>query len=81
MGFRVLISRRTVSGIFSTINRRDVRRISIKIRSSDSKLLAVFVNPFPEAFSGNPPLRPIRAFNAHDIGREPVAVPRKLPPW
>src|SRR5207253_3079655 len=40
----------------------------------DSKLLLVCIDPFPEAFSGNQSLRPCPAIDAHDIGREPVAV-------
>jgi hypothetical protein len=50
-----------------------MRRIFIEIRSPDSKLLPVFIDPFPQAFSGNPSLRPRRAFDAHGIGK-PVAV-------
>src|SRR5260370_7916617 len=51
-----------------------MRRISIEIRSPDSKLLPVCIDPFPEAFSGNPSLRPCRAFDADNIGRKPVAI-------
>src|SRR6266478_519215 len=51
-----------------------MRRIFIEIRSPDSKLLPVCIDPFPEAFTRNPSLRPCRAFDAHDIGRKPVAI-------
>src|SRR5205807_4524471 len=63
-----------VSGIFFAVDRCQVRRISIEIWSPDSKLLLVCIDPFPEAFSGNQSLRPCPAIDAHDIGREPVAV-------
>src|SRR4029450_10502801 len=73
--FRVLSFRAAaVSSIFLAVDRRQMRRISIEIRSPDSKLLAVWIDPFPEVFSGNPSLRPCRAFDAHDIGGKPVAI-------
>src|SRR5258706_10364761 len=71
---RVLSFRHAVmSGIFFAVDRRQMHRISIEIRSPDSKLLPVCIDPFPEAFSGNPSLRPCRAFDADNIGRKPVA--------
>jgi hypothetical protein len=63
-----------VSGIFFAVDRCQMRRIFIEIRSPDSKLLPVCIDPFPEAFSRNPSLHPCRAFDAHDIGRKPVAI-------
>ena len=70
LNFRLAV----VSGIFFAVDRCQMRRISIEIRSADSKLLPVCIDPFPEAFSGNPSLRPCRAFDAHDIGGKPVAI-------
>src|SRR4051794_6749792 len=63
-----------VGGIFLAVYRCHMRRISIEIRSPDSKLLPVCIDPFPEDFSGNPSLRRCRAFDAHGIGRKPVAI-------
>jgi hypothetical protein len=34
----------------------------------------VCINPFPETFSGNGLMRPCGAFDAHDVGRKPVAI-------
>jgi len=63
-----------VRGIFLAVDRCHMRRIFIEIRSPDSKVLPVCIDPFPEAFSGNPSLRPCRAFDAYDVGRKPVAI-------
>jgi hypothetical protein len=63
-----------VSGIFLAVDRCHMRWISIEIGSSDSKLLPVCIDPFPEDFSGSPSLCPCGAFDAHDIGGKPVAV-------
>src|SRR5207302_8958255 len=70
----VLNFRPVVSRIFFAVDRSHMRRISIEIRPSDSKLLAVCIDPFPQAFRGNPSLRPCRAFDAHDIGGKPMAI-------
>ena len=73
--------RRTVCRIFLAVDRCQMRRISIEIRSPDSKLLLVCIDPFPEAFGGGQPLRPCPTFDAHDIGRKPVAIAAaKAPP-
>src|SRR5260221_603615 len=72
---RLLNFRPAMRGIFLAVDRGQMRRISIEIRSPDSKLLAVCIDPFQEAFSGNPSLRPCRAFDAYDIGGKPVAIP------
>src|SRR5260370_19951765 len=73
--FRVLNFRpAVVSGIFLAVDRCQMRWIFIEIRSPDSKLVPVSIDPFPQAFSGNPSLRLCRAFDAHDIGRKPVAI-------
>ena len=63
-----------VRGIFLAVGRRHMRRIVIEIRPSNSELLAVGIDPFPEIFSGGQSLRPCRAFDAHDIGRKPMAI-------
>src|SRR3984893_4176592 len=63
-----------VSSIFFTVDRGHMRRILIEIGSPDSKLLPACIDPFPEAFSGNPSLGPCCAFDAHDIGRKTMAV-------
>src|SRR5262249_54661613 len=72
---RVLRLRCTVvSGIFSAVDRRDVRRISIRVRPADTEFFAVLVYPFPQFFAGNPPLAGVLAFHAYEIARQPVAV-------
>src|SRR5260370_11109528 len=79
--FRVLsFGAAAVGGIFLAVDRCQMRRISIEIRSPDSKLLAVCIDPFPEALSGNPSLRPCRAFNAHAIRGQPLALAPPQPP-
>src|SRR5258707_3215027 len=72
--FRVLSFRPAAGGIFLAVDWCHMRRISIEIRPPNSKLLAVFIDPFPEAFGGNPSLRPGSAFDAHHIGRKPPAI-------
>src|SRR5712671_5924507 len=72
---RVLSFRPAPSGIFLAVDRCHMRRILIEIRSPDSKLLAVCIDPFPQVFSGYPSLRPGPAFDAHHIGRKPAAIP------
>ena len=73
--FRLLSFRSPAArGIFLAVDRCHMRRIFTEIRSPNSKLLAVFIDPFPELFGGNPSLRPCRAFDTHDIGRKPVAI-------
>ena len=63
-----------VIGIFFAIDRCHMGRISIEIRPPDSKLLPVLIDPFPEDFRRTPSLVACPAFDAYDIGREPVAV-------
>src|SRR4051812_15860995 len=38
------------------------------------KFLPVRVDPLPEHFSENPPLRPRRAFDTHNIGRKSATI-------
>jgi len=63
-----------VSGILFATDRRDVRRISIKIWPSDSKLFFVRIDPFPQLLAGNPSRCPCLALYAHDIGRQSVTI-------
>ena len=63
-----------VIGIFLAVDRCQMRRISIEIRPPDTKLLPVFIDPFPEHFGRSPSLVPRPASDAHDIGRKPVAI-------
>src|SRR4030081_2059020 len=63
-----------VISIFLAVDRCHVRGVSIEIRPSDSKLLPVCIDPFPEGFSGSPTLRPCRTIDAHNIRRKPVAI-------
>ncbi len=58
-----------VSGILFAINRSDMRWVSIEIWSSDSKLLFVRINPFPQLRTGSQALCTCLALYAHDIGR------------
>src|SRR6516164_10176756 len=63
-----------MSGIFLAVDRCHMPRIPIKIWSPDPKLLPVYINPFPEVFTGTISLVPCLALDTHDIGRKPVAV-------
>jgi len=58
-----------VSGILFAINRSDMRRVSIEIWSSDSKLSFMGIDPFPQLSTGSQSLCPCLALYAHDIGR------------
>src|SRR3954453_8667561 len=60
--------------IFPAVNWTNVRGISIEIRSPNSVLLAIVVDPFPKKVGRNPSFSTCRAFGAHDIGRKPVAI-------
>src|SRR5260370_16741536 len=70
--FRIRLG--VVRRIWLAIDRSDVRRVSIEIGSSDTKLFLVRIDPFPQLLTGNPSLCPCLALYAHDIGREPVTV-------
>src|ERR1700730_10812215 len=61
-------------GILLPIDRPDMRRVSIEIRTRDPELLAVGVDPLPQNFARDPALRPRLALDAHEIGRKPVAI-------
>ena len=41
-------------GVLLAVDRRDVRRISVEIGASNSELLAVLIDPFPEELGGRP---------------------------
>src|SRR6478735_3791957 len=57
MRFRMLSFRAAAArGIFLAVDRRHMRRISVEIRPPDSIFLAVFIDPFPQGFSGSPSL-------------------------
>ena len=59
--FRLLRFRAAAAGdIFLAVDRRDVGRIPVEIGPPDSKVLAVFVDPLPELFGGDPSLRAAR---------------------
>src|SRR5439155_9315746 len=60
--------------VFLAVDRRDVGRIPVEIGPTDSKVLAVRVDPLPELFGGNPSLRAAGALDAHNVGREPAAI-------
>jgi hypothetical protein len=70
--FRIRLD--VVSRVLLAVDRSDVRRVSIEIGSSDTKLFFVRIDPFPQLLAGNPSLRPGLALYAHDIGRKPVTV-------
>src|SRR5437667_7988861 len=63
-----------VSGVLLAVDGGYVRRVPAKIWPCDSKLLCMSIDPFPKFFGGRPPLRACRAFDAHDVGRKPVAI-------
>jgi hypothetical protein len=45
------VRRAVVSGIFFAVERCQMRRIFIEIRSPDSELLSVCIDPFPEVLT------------------------------
>jgi hypothetical protein len=57
-------------GIFFPVDRRYMGRISIEVRSPDSKL-RVRVDPVPQFFTCGPPLCIIVTVYADKISREP----------
>src|SRR6266700_7838030 len=61
-------------GIFFAVDRPDMRRIFIEIRSPDPKLFAVRIDPLPQVFARTPSLRTCLALYTHEIGRKPVAI-------
>src|SRR5829696_8952836 len=69
-----------LSRIFRAIERRHVRRVSIEIRARDPKLLLMRIDPLPQLLGRCVPLRAVFAFDAHEIGRKPVAVPAAAAP-
>jgi hypothetical protein len=67
--FNMLQTRfKAVLGILFAINRSDMRRVSIEIGSSDSKLFLVRIDPFPQLLTASQSLCTCLAFDAHDIG-------------
>src|SRR5262249_8095765 len=60
--------------IFLAVDRPDMGRISVEIRSPDPVLLLVRIDPLPHVFAGNASLRTCLALHAHEIGRKPVAI-------
>src|SRR5262249_16785576 len=63
-----------VSGILFAIDRSDMRRGSIEIGSSDSKLLFVSIDPFPQLLTGSQSFPPCLGPFPHDIGRQPLTI-------
>ena len=63
-----------MSGIFLAVDRCHMRRISVKIRSPDTKLLAVDIDPFPETFARGPSLIACPAVDADNVGGKAMTV-------
>src|SRR5262249_33610818 len=63
-----------LNGIFFAVDRRNMRRISIEIRSPDAEVFAVRIDPLPQIFRCTGLLGTRRALYADDIGRQPVAI-------
>src|SRR5215813_2144917 len=63
-----------VGRVLLAIDRSDMRRISIEVWSSDSKLFFVRIDPFPHLLARGPARRPCFTLYAHNIGRQPVTV-------
>jgi hypothetical protein len=63
-----------VSDIFLAVDRCHVRGVSIEIRSPDTELLLMCIDPSPKIFSGNESLRPRLAIDTHHVGRKPVTI-------
>src|SRR4029077_838769 len=70
MSFRCTVVRR----VFLAVDRCHMHWISVGVRSPDSKLLPVRIDPFPEVFAGDISLIARLALDAHDISRKPVAI-------
>jgi len=58
-----------VGRVLRAIDRSDMRRISIEVWSSDSKLFFVGIDPVPQLLTGSQSLRTCLALYAYDIGR------------
>src|SRR5215475_10716616 len=63
-----------VSRILFAIDRSNMWRVAIAIRSPDSKFFVVGINPFPQLLGGNPALCARLALYADDIGRQTVTI-------
>ena len=63
-----------VISIFLAVDRCHVRGVPIQVRPSDSELVPVRIDPFPECFSRRQSLCPCRAIYTDEIRREPVAI-------
>ena len=68
-----------LSRVFHAVERGHVRRVSIEIRTRDPKLLLMRIDPLPQLLGRGVSLRTVLAFDAHEIGRKPVAVPAARP--
>ena len=60
--------------IFLAIDRRDMRRISIKIWPADPKLRLVRIDPLPQLFACGESLQAGLPLDAHEIDGKPVAI-------
>jgi hypothetical protein len=63
-----------LNGILFAVDRRNMRWILIEIRSPDTDVFAVGIDPFPQIFSCTVAFGTCLALYAHDIGRQPVAI-------
>src|SRR5262249_1846288 len=61
-------------GIFFAINRRNMRRILVEIRSPDPKFFFVRVDPLPQDVTPRASLRTAGTLHTHEIGRKPMAI-------
>jgi hypothetical protein len=61
-------------GIFFAVDRRNMRRILVEIRSSDPKLFFVRIDRLPQDFTPLASLRTCLALYAHEIGGKPMAI-------
>ena len=60
--------------IFLAVKRPDMRRVSIPIRSCNSQLLLVRIDPLPQHFAVAKPLQAGFALHAHEIGCKAVPI-------
>ena len=63
-----------VIGIFFSVDRCHMGWILIKVRSPDSELLAVCVDPFPQTFACNESLLTCLALYADKVSSKPMTV-------
>ena len=68
------ISQAALLDILAAVDRSDMGRVSVEIRSADPELPPVRVDPLPQQFARNPSLRAGCAIGADEVGRKAMAI-------